>query len=1278
MPVNMKGSKPFYRRRWIIILVITPIVVTLTSIALHIWFKANARKVLKRYITEKSNGKLRLELSGLDLNLFLNRVQIREADLISTDSTDEAITYHVKFRKLTLRVESVWALLFKKQLLLDSIKLHDPMIDVMQWRKDTTQSRQKDELSLPQEMGKVYHSMQDALDEFGIERIIINNAQIRLINKMKPGAEPVMVSQIFFDLARPDPKNKTADQIKKEQTIELKTTNQDIALPGGRHRLAFKSFKLQLLRQRIEFDSCTVTAIATDTSKSNYRIFFKKLFLSGVDLNALSTQNVIKADSVYCENPYFHFDLYKSITSKKRTEMPDVQKMIGELSGNLDLAFVGIINAGIHFDIHGKSTRSFYNSNKDNFEMTGFRIAPDSTEPVAIKRFEMTLRDYHLYNGDSSSAIDFDSLRLLNNKIALNNFSLSSRSGHNKIRNEINIKVPYFQLTDLDWYQMIFDQKMVAQEAAMISPVINFKSKTIANSNKKLNLYTVLDNIDSLVELNKITITNGKVDIQLKAGISFNVQNMDLGIQSNKLLGSTNKAGLRSAVEHLSFSNGILRLKNLTAYLQNTSLTGDNQVYSDKMIVSSKNNSIAGTINNVHINNLFFDSETIELDGLHWESALLDVRSLPGDKKNKNNIHFKNISGKNSKLTFSNGPITISTSIEKLAIASLVKNEKNALQMDGFYISGKDLLVKNKSLILSSDTYSMGANQPTYLHGMQVQQFRGKDSLHIRSPEIKFSADLNALLANDIHLDNLIATAPVIKLTKWDAVTNDTSAKRMPILIDKFTATEPEIYIATHRDDSVTVINIPASPNSIINATGILLSPDGTRMESLMLNTSSAMYTKASGEKMSIEKGNIELDISNIYHGKKDGINKWHGMINKFYLQDTTGLKIGNKSSLRFKQASFGNLNLSSEYMPGGISKLLKASISAWLRIPEGEYRDSNTTFKWYNAAYDNNNRTLHLDSLQYHPTSPLDSVLAHSPYQLDYTTLSTGPVTITGLNAEQYEKDSSFIADTVMITNPVMTFYRDKLPPDRPNKKDKPLPVNIIKNITVPVAVKNVFIKDGEIAYTEKNAKSRQEGTLLLTGLNGRLQDIKNRSISVNDSMSLLLKGYLMDSAALDISIKQSYTDSLSGFLVNLTIKSTPLTILNPLIVPLSNVKLISGILDSLTMNAVGRNDMAMGEMKMHYHDLKIKLVKDGDPDKTTFLKNVISFLANTFLIKDKNRSRTGVVYFDRLSTHSFPKYLLKMTVSGAATSIGAKKNRKIMRAYKAELKRSGMPAVK
>ena len=244
-------------------------------LGLHIWFVNNARGILKQIVTEKSHGKLKLELSQISFNFLEKKLKFREADLISTDSTSQPTTYHIKFRKLTLRINSFWPLLLEKKLLLDSIKLHDPEVEVMQWRKDTSSKVVGDELSITQEMGKLYNSMLDVLDGFGIRRIIINNAKLSLLNKMKPGSEPVTISKINFSLLRTATDVEKRDEfVENEQSVELETTDQNIALPGGRHRLSFKTFHLELFRKRIQLDSCTLTAIATDSSKSSYNIFF--------------------------------------------------------------------------------------------------------------------------------------------------------------------------------------------------------------------------------------------------------------------------------------------------------------------------------------------------------------------------------------------------------------------------------------------------------------------------------------------------------------------------------------------------------------------------------------------------------------------------------------------------------------------------------------------------------------------------------------------------------------------------------------------------------------------------------------------------------------------------------------------------------------------------------------------------------------------------------------------------------------------------------------------
>jgi hypothetical protein len=164
------------------------------------------------------------------------------------------------------------------------------------------------------------------------------------------------------------------------------------------------------------------------------------------------------------------------------------------------------------------------------------------------------------------------------------------------------------------------------------------------------------------VKLDNASVLNGQVNMQLGASTSLSVENIDFKIRSNRLLKSTTKEGLRSAVDHLSFAKGVLRLKDLTARLDSASFTGNNLLYADKAAISTKGNEIAATVNKVYIDNLQTDdnSDNIEVDGLGWESATVALKAggtnNNKNKSNRSSIYLKNIAGNNTQLTFSGKP----------------------------------------------------------------------------------------------------------------------------------------------------------------------------------------------------------------------------------------------------------------------------------------------------------------------------------------------------------------------------------------------------------------------------------------------------------------------------------------------------------------------------------------------------------------------------------------------------------------------------------------------
>jgi hypothetical protein len=1271
------------RRRFLKLTLITFGVVALAIVGLHIWFVNNARGVLRDIVHTESGGKLKFDLSGLEFGFFENKIKIREADLLSTDSLTAATTYRVKFRKLTLRVNSFWPLLLERKLLLDSIKLHDPEVTVTQWKQDTTTRFERDELSISQQMGKLYNSMLDALDDFGIRRIIINNAKLSLVNKIRPGIEPVTISNIDFSLIRTAEGARKRDTfVANEQTVDLTTTNQNIALPGGRHRLAFKNFSLELFRKRIVLDSCTLWANSTSHSKSNYTIFFNRLLLVGVDFDALYRFNLIKADSVYCENPLFNINLntVSADPATKKKERPDPEKIIRELTGDLDLAFVGVKDAGIHINISGSKDRSLFNSNKDDFEMRGLRINGDSIKPVVVRQFDMLVRDYHLYNEDSSAAYTFDSIHFANNKIALSNFTM--KTGMTKlVSGTKDFRIPYFELTGLNWFELIFNQNVVAREAMLLNPVINLRTAGTSKRAKKTSFFTSLHTMDDLLTLEKLTVINGQVAMQLGKATTLNLQDLNLGLNSNELLRSNNKEGLRKAVENLSFSNGTIRLKDMTATLSGVRYSGASLVLADKVRVTTKNGNVSALINNVAMDNLLLDddAERVELDGLKWGNATIALKGgtkgSGGSGKSSGDLLLKNISGTNTALRFSGKGTTASTFLKSIRLASVSKRGDAPLLLNGLAIAGNHLAVQAPSLELKATDYSI-SDGDSYLSNLNLEQIKGSDSTVLQTSRLSFAADINSLLRNDIHLRYATLSQPQLTIRKHNEKPQPAAEAAIPVRIDRLTLTQPSIQAKFYRRDSLSTFNMPRTEGGDLTLTGLSLAGAVTAIERLTLSSKGATFQKSNGEIMGIEKGAVDVDLSDIRLAKRDSQAIWSVLVNTFSLQNPNPFFFGKEGAgLKLDQLAVGNLRLSSDHI-SNIDGLIKANASAWLRTATGQYVDSNTTLKWYNASYDAGTRALSLDSFRYHPTRSLDSVMAQTPFQTDYITLNTGAIKLSGFNLEKYKSDTAIYANTLSIDQPYISIYRDKGPP-LPPAVIKPLLTDMIKRIGVPVSINRVALTDGQLTYTEKNAKTGMEGTLLLARLNGGLSNIKNRDFKAADSLQFTLNAFLMDSAEITLRVRQSYTDTLNGFLMTLRMKPTTLSFLNPVIAPLSNVILTSGTIDSLQIRAVGKEDLALGEMKMYYHDLKIKLVKDGNAEETSLLRRAATFLANALVIKKNNNGRTGLIYYERDKSRSFFNYIIRMTFSGMATSIGVKKNRKYMKSYKQALQDRNLPPI-
>src|SRR5690606_31093190 len=90
-------------------------------------------------------------------------------------------------------------LLFSKELLIDTLSLSNPVIEVNRIKETDITGKRKD-ISIPEEMGKIYSSIQDAIEVLQVKKFKLENATFILSNKTEPGQKPVYISNLQLDI----------------------------------------------------------------------------------------------------------------------------------------------------------------------------------------------------------------------------------------------------------------------------------------------------------------------------------------------------------------------------------------------------------------------------------------------------------------------------------------------------------------------------------------------------------------------------------------------------------------------------------------------------------------------------------------------------------------------------------------------------------------------------------------------------------------------------------------------------------------------------------------------------------------------------------------------------------------------------------------------------------------------------------------------------------------------------------------------------------------------
>lgn len=1246
-------------------------------LAFHFWFINHAESLIEDIVHQQSNGRLHLTIDQFRFNWLNRKMELRNAVFYSTDTVTASTAYRFKVDRIKIQVKEILPLIFEKKFYIDSIHLIHPDVSVTKLRSKDTASFRDTSLSLPQEMGRIYNSIQDALRVVQVDRFQIDNGTFSLINKIRPGEKPITISRLYFHLDNlqvVDTLQTDNDRkILFSDNVVLQTTHQNILFPDGRHSLSFSNFRINIRNRLAEFDSCTIVATKSDSVNSSFRIFFDKLRMTNIDFDTLYHTEVIKADSVYCINPRFRLD----VELPKRTgpvQPPKLDELIRQLTGDIQLAFVIVQNGSFDINTMREGRPSSFTSDHNNFELQGLRIQENAPRPLTVERFAMAIRNYENFLRDSTYSIQFDSVLFNNNRISLSNFSYRELK-NNRVINSLTM--PQFEMQGLSWNDLVLDQRLTADRVTLYRPVISY---TVVQNERQppQDIFRILAGIGNIMQLSNVDIIDGQVNLLLSKHTRLQLEGATMSVRGKQLVGSRELASVQQSVNELHFRKGILTTGELTMRLEQVHFKGENHGLTAGTVYIRNKDLLSIDAKGVAIQSLLTDDrQQTTISGIQWQQA--DVRlSSPSRGAAAGNFILRDIRGANTKIMADRGHRKVSVFLENISaeVFSLAKDQP--WQLTGLVAGGNDLAVADSTLHITVKTLHIADNRPSSLKDVVYASYTGHDSVHITIPSLSLIPDIHSIIRGKVRADAVTVSGPVIKIRLSEAgapaAQRNTTAD---ILVGKLAIRQPVIEFLSTTGKGVSAIEWTGndSPNSF-GLTNLKVNNETKTIsaDQLQFSMDHFRYTDTKGKTFDAGGGHLTAQITGLtMQTDETGGQDWQGTLSNLVARNFVIDHLGKKDgALTITSARLTDLSIGSASLPD-IRKLVSNNTRFNLQEVTGSYHDAENRFAWYNAGYSRLTQHFSLDSFSYRPSLEKEAFIRTQTFQTDYMTAHTGRVVIGPFDIRRYINDSILELGVVTIRDGYLSNFRDKRLP-RPPGVIRPLPVNLLKKIPVHLQVDTVKISNATVDYAELNEKTGTEGTITVNRLNGSIADLRNFNITDSDSLQIRASAFLQDKILTKLQVKESYTDSLGSFLMTAQMGSADLTVLNPVLLPLAGAELRSGQLDTMTMRVVGREYLALGEMNMLYHDLKVRVIKPGENKK--FLSGIITFFANT-LIKNENKHRTGTVFFQRLRDRSAINYLVKITLSGVTSSLGVKRNKKLIRQYWKEIKSRGLPPI-
>ncbi|OLY91022.1 hypothetical protein SAMN05444008_11396 [Cnuella takakiae] len=317
---------------------------------------------------------------------------------------------------------------------------------------------------------------------------------------------------------------------------------------------------------------------------------------------------------------------------------------------------------------------------------------------------------------------------------------------------------------------------------------------------------------------------------------------------------------------------------------------------------------------------------------------------------------------------------------------------------------------------------------------------------------------------------------------------------------------------------------------------------------------------------------------------------------------------------------------------------------------------DSSYKMKAESIIYSSKNRYLELSEFKLQPTLEQEDFYKGINQGLSRYEVEFKKAWFTNLRLDQFINNNIILADSGVMLQPELKIYADRTQQGAYHSKYGAYPHQKLLTAAVAIDVKGLRFTDAAVLYTERGAKSGQEGTIDLTGMQVHAGNITNLPavIRQNSVCTATMQARIFETCPIQARF-QFFLDSAEGeFAVVGKAQNISAAQLNKVAVPLGNAELKTGTIQSIDFNIRGDNYNGRGIVNMRYQNLTVALRKVDEETGAITTQKFLSKLLNRFTLHADNPGPNGVVrpgrevVYARPSTKSFFATIWKTIFKG------------------------------